>query len=120
MKRTPLRAIKGLRRSKNKYNNKTGICMLKHRHDSYGEAGYCDTLELARRGKLIKSFEIQKEYRLIVNSKTVCKHIVDFQVYTNDNKIEVHEFKGFATREWAIKRKLFIALYPDIPYIVIH
>ena len=33
---------------------------------------------------------------------------------------EIHEVKGFATRDWQIKAKLFEALYsPEIEYIVI-
>jgi len=91
-----------------------------HLHDSRGEAGYCNDLEILRKTKNIKSYEIQRSYDLTVNGKTICKHIVDFVITNNEGREEVHEFKGFATAVWNLKRKLFEAVYPDIKYIVIY
>ena len=68
---------------------------------------------------VIKDYEIQKTYPLIVNGKTVCSHRVDFIVYPINGTMEVHEAKGFATDVWDLKRKLFEAVYPEIPYVVV-
>ncbi len=103
----------------NKFSNTSSRCNQEHSHDSIGEAQYCNSLELLKRAKEIRSFKIQQSYDMTVNGKTICKHIVDFLVTNKEGKVEVHEVKGFATNVWNLKRKLFEALYPSIPYIVI-
>lgn len=115
LKRSNLRFVK-----RKKYNNSSCSCLQGHLHDSRGEAGYCNDLEILRKTKNIKSYEIQRSYDLTVNGKTICKHIVDFVITNNEGREEVHEFKGFATAVWNLKRKLFEAVYPDIKYIVIY
>jgi hypothetical protein len=105
--------------SYNKYKNKSCKCLSGHIHDSRGEARYCDTLKLALSAKQIKDYAIQKTYPLIVNGSTITRHRVDFVVTTLEDKLEVHECKGFATEAWKIKMKLFEACYPDIKYLVI-
>jgi hypothetical protein len=67
----------------------------------------------------IKDFEFQKRYELRVNGKLIGHHKPDWTVYPNDTKVEVHEYKGFETSDWHLRHKLFEAIYPDIPYIVI-
>ncbi len=104
---------------KNKYGNESCRCSSGHGHDSRLEAGYCDDLKALKAAGEIKDYEIQRNYRLIVNNKIVCSHRVDFVVYPNKGPMEVHETKGFATDVWDLKRKLFEALYPEIPYIVV-
>lgn len=103
----------------NKYHNKSCKCSQNHLHDSRGEARYCDELELQRRAGEIQVFEIQKNIALIVNGKKICTHRVDFWVINKDGKEEIREYKGYATSVWDIKRKLFKALFPEIPYIVV-
>ncbi len=102
-----------------KYGNKKCKCLSKHIHDSRGEAGHCDWLLALTQSKEIKSYRGQVKYPLIVNGRTIANHFVDFEVENIDGSIEVHEFKGFATREWKLKKALFEVLYPDIPYIVV-
>jgi hypothetical protein len=105
--------------TKTKYHSKTTYCWSKHKHDSMKEAEYCNMLLALQRAGDIRSYEIQKEYALVVNSQHICKHRVDFVVTTKHGAPEIHEVKGFATAEWNIKRKLFEALYPDLEYIII-
>lgn len=105
--------------NRSKYHNITCKCWADHIHDSRAEAAYCDQLNALKRAGKIKSYEIQKTFPLVVNGKTICTHRVDFVVTGNDGRIRVEEFKGFATRVWAIKKKLFEAVYPDIEYIVV-
>ena len=102
-----------------KYKNKSCFCGQGHIHDSIGEAGYCNQLALLVKTKEIKSYKIQQTYRFKVKGKHITTHRVDFVVTTKEGKIEVHEAKGFATEVWRIKWKLFEALYPKIPYIVV-
>lgn len=94
-------------------------CMAGHIHDSRGEAQYCTVLQLRQRAGKPFTVERQVMYSLAINGKRICGHRVDFVLeYPNGDK-EVHEYKGFPTAEWDLKRKMFEALYPEIPYVVI-
>jgi hypothetical protein len=90
-----------------------------HKHDSKGEARYCDELHMLQKLGYIKSYEIQRNLPLTVNDKTVCHHRIDFVVVNKEGKEEFHEFKGFETDVWRLKHKLTIALYPETEYIVV-
>lgn len=88
------------------------------------EAGYYQQLKLERRAGLIKSFTRQVSFDLYAWNGTatgtrVCSHIVDFVVTLNNDMREVREVKGFGTDVWDLKRKLFEANYPELPYKVI-
>lgn len=103
-----------------KYGNKTTHCRQNHSpHQSGLEAAYCNELALLKKGKVIKGFQTQARYDLHVKGKKICEHYVDFLVTNKDGHLEVHETKGFATAAWNLKRKLFEALHPEIPYHVI-
>jgi hypothetical protein len=103
----------------NKYHAQRTVCHLGHYHPSKLESGYCDILSLQVNSGDIKEFIYQKSYDLIVNGKLICKHKPDFTVTYPDGHIEVHETKGVETMDYVIRRKLFEATIPDIPYIVI-
>lgn len=122
LKRSKLNPIKGLFKlaKGNKYNASRYVCRQEHRHDSIGEGQHCDNLALLKKAGEIKDYRIQILYDLVVNGKKVTGHRVDFEVENNDGSIEIQEFKGFATALWALKRKLFIALYPNIPYKTVY
>ena len=102
-----------------KYKSISTYCGLEHWHQSRKEAAYCNELHLLLKCKEIKEFKIQKRYDLKVNGKQITTHVIDFWVLNKNGHEEVHEVKGFATQLWNIKSKLFEALYPKIPYIVI-
>lgn len=103
-----------------KYKNETctvdGITFHSRR-----EADYYGQLKIEKRCRpaMIKDFERQVCFELRVNGELICKHYVDFLITKLDNTQEVREVKGFATDVWQIKRKLFEAIYPDIPYKVV-
>lgn len=101
-----------------KYGNKKSSCLLKHIHDSALEANTCNRL-YALTKKEIKGYKIQQSFPLFVKNKLVCTHIVDFWILNHNGTIEVWEAKGFKTKSWTIKKKLFQALFPEIPYRVI-
>jgi hypothetical protein len=103
---------------KRKYNNEI-IFYNSNRYDSVGEADYARGLDFAIKGNAIKSWRRQIPFTLIVNGRTICKHIIDFEITHNDDSLELIEYKGFETEEWKIKRKLFNALYPDLKYRVV-
>ena len=103
-----------------KYDNKTctvdGITFHSRR-----EADYYGQLKMEKRARpaLIKDFERQVCFELRVNGELICKHYVDFLITKLDGSYEVREVKGFATDVWQLKRKLFEAIYPEIPYRVV-
>ena len=110
---------RGFRNRVFKYNNKKKYCNAGHLHHSSGEARHCDDLQLLVKASEIKGFEIQKRFDFVVNGKKICSHYVDFLITTKEGLAVVQEYKGFETGEWKIKKRLFEALYPQIPYKVI-
>lgn len=101
-----------------KYGNRT--CFVDGiRFDSRREADYYAHLKLEKRAKVILDFERQVQIDLVVNGKKICAHRIDFFVTLAGGGKEVREVKGYETPEWEIKRKLFEALFPEIPYKVI-
>jgi hypothetical protein len=103
---------------KTKYGNKKCRCISNHQHDSRGEVSYCDRLRYEKLAGEIRDYQVQKKYPLFVEGMRLCNHIVDFLVTEKDGTVAVHEYKGFATRDWRLKMKLFKTCYPDIPYRV--
>ena len=83
------------------------------------ERNYCEQLEWLKKDGSILDYEYAKRYELRVNGKLIGCHKPDFTVTRPDGKIEVHETKGMETEDWRLRKKLFEAIYPDIPYIVI-
>lgn len=103
---------------KNKYGNKTCRCWKGHQHDSTYEAMYCNKLNILEKAGDIQSYKTQVRYTFKINGSTICSHYPDFEVVENDGRLVIHEFKGAETEVWRIKKKLFQALYPEIPYYV--
>ena len=112
--------LEGLKKKlkKSKYRNKKSFCLLKHKHDSILEANVCNRLYSMSK-KEIKGYKIQQKFPLFIKNKLICNHIVDFWILHHNGSIEVWDAKGFPTADWRIKKKLFEALYPEIPYKVV-
>ena len=93
------------------------------RYDSKREAQHAAKLDLLRKAKPFGSRVVdllrQARYPLRVNDVLVCTYVADFWVKFGDGRVELHEVKGYETREWKLKRKLFEALYPDVVLKVI-
>ena len=112
------------RPAKGKYGNYSAT-YNGYTFDSRKEALYAaelDTLKKAYYPKdRVVNIERQVNVPLIVNGKTVCRIIPDFRVTFADGHVEWHEVKspGTMTRSWAIKRRLFEALFPKETYRVI-
>lgn len=126
------------RQNTHKYGAVAVYCKLKHRHPSKAEAMHCWALQCEVNKGTVRDMQHEKSYDLIVEGKKVGVYRPDFTFkrpivkrtptgrnsYTAemdwDNPlICVDEVKGFKTRDWINKSKLFVALYPDIHYRVI-
>ncbi len=68
-------------------------------------------LKLLERAGQIRNLELQPRFDLIVNGKKVCRYIADFAFFEGNERI-VLDVKGYETREFKLKRKLFEALFP--------
>jgi hypothetical protein len=93
--------------------------------DSKKEAEFYIVLKADKKAGKIKDFEVQPEFILqegfTKNGKRYqpIKYIADFKVTHNDESVEVIDIKGVITKEFAIKRKLFEARYPDLSLKII-
>lgn len=93
--------------------------------DSKREAEYYGDLKLSKRAGIIKDFELQPEFVLLdsfkKNGKTIrgIKYIADFKIIHKDDSIEIIDVKGFKTKEFSLKQKLFDEKYPDLKLTLI-
>ena len=102
-----------------KYNAQSTHCALGHYHPSKLESNYCMQLQMLVKAGEIKGFEYGKKYELRINGKLIGCHKPDFSVTNNDGTLAVHETKGVSTPDWVLRKNLFEALYPNVPYVVI-
>ncbi len=102
-----------------KYKSKSSKCLSGHYHPSRLEAGHCNALMADKQSGRIIQYEVHYKFELRVNDVLVTTHYVDFFVQGKDGKWRVEETKGKEMADWVIKKKLFNAIHPEIPYIVI-
>ena len=93
-------------------------------YDSKAEAAYAARLDRMVEDGEVSDWDRQQKWPLKVNGVKVCTMIPDFVVWypaddRDEARMELHEVKGFATPVYRLKRKLFEALHPDVPYVVI-
>jgi hypothetical protein len=100
-----------------KYNNKKttveGIIF-----DSKKEANRYLELKLLEKAGQIKDLELQPKFELLPtvrrNGKTYrkCTYIADFKYFDiKESKYIVEDVKGFKTKEFRLKEKMFVAKY---------
>lgn len=84
---------------------------------SIKEAKRYSELKLMERAKQISGLTLQPRYPLVVNGHKICTYVGDF-VYleVKSGKMVCEDSKGFRTREYQNKRKLFMALHPEIEH----
>ena len=106
------------RRFRLKYGNrKTVVDGIKF--DSKLEAKRYRELKLLKKTGVIKGLELQPKFRLIPtfrkNGKTYrgITYIADFAYYDENERYIVEDVKGYKTKEYQIKRKLFEYTFPD-------
>lgn len=83
--------------------------------DSAREARRYGELKLLQRAKQIDDLTLQPSFPLRVNGQLVCVYRADFS-YNERGKRVVEDSKGFKTRDYIIKRKLFLALNAGIDH----
>lgn len=103
---------------KHKYGAKRTTCLHGHDHDSRKESLWCLKLHQELKEKKITHLLLQPVFELKVHNSIICKHYPDFMYMRGPNP-EILEVKGMKTRDWIIKHKLFLALYPTINYVVV-
>lgn len=87
--------------------------------DSKNEADRYDELKLLEKAGLIHGLRLQPEYEILpkfkYNKKTVraIKYRADFE-YTEGFETVVEDVKGFVTKDFALKRKMFLYRYGHI------
>lgn len=108
---------------RNKYGNRK-VVVDNIKFDSIAEAKYYEQLKWMLQAKLIKSFKCQPKFLLQEafkkNGETVRKieYIADFEIHNLDGYIEIVDVKGAETKEFLIKKKLFLKKY-DYPLKVV-
>jgi hypothetical protein len=89
--------------------------------DSKKEAQRYAELKLLERAGIITELQLQPTYILQEAFDAGCvkiraiKYRGDFR-YIEDGKVVVEDTKGFRTKEYLLKRKLFLAKYPEIDF----
>ena len=100
-------------KSRNKYNAKKSNYNGVWYHSNF-EAKYAEELDWRLKAKEITSWERQVKIPLDVYGKHICNYYIDFKVYYPDGTVEYVEVKGFETQLWAMKWKLFEAIFNEI------
>lgn len=114
-----------LKKQKNKYkNNKIIIDNIKF--DSISEGNrYCELKILLKQNKiknliLQPSFVLQENFIKCNIKFRKIKYIADFQYFDNEKKqIIVEDVKGYKTKEFKLKYKLFEYKYKDLTLKII-
>lgn len=107
----PLRDFRGDAMSLSKYHARRtevdGIVF-----DSAGEARRWQDLCLLQKAGEIRDLERQVKFKLEVNGVKIATYIADF-VYHDcvTGQAVIEDFKGYRTRDFAIKKKLMFALH---------
>lgn len=116
-------SLKGMVKTTSKYHSKK-VIIDDIKFDSKKEAERYIQLKLLEKAKLIKDLELQKSFELQPtfkkNGKTYRKiaYIADFYYFDNHlDKYIVEDVKGFKTKEYALKKKIFEYVYPDLELI---
>jgi len=112
--------IKSAKNKELKYKNKKpevdGIVF-----DSKKEAAYYINLKILREAGKIKDFHLQPVFELLESKKDLVTgrgiyYRADFKVINNDGSEEVIDVKGYKTYAYKLKKKLFLAKYPDLNF----
>jgi hypothetical protein len=100
-------------RKKPKYNN-TKATYNGNKYDSKLECKVAQELDFRiDAGELV---EVKRQVRvpLYVNNVLICNYYLDFMTTDKHGEVTYIEVKGFETKDWILKKKLFLALLPGI------
>ncbi|HYF69132.1 MAG TPA: DUF1064 domain-containing protein [Ohtaekwangia sp.] len=100
-------------KKKNKLGNKTqmygGI-----KFDSKLEARVAEDLDWRMKEGELVEIKRQVKISLDVNGVHITNYYLDFRTVDKHGQVNYIEVKGFETRHWQLKKRLFIALLPEI------
>jgi len=108
-----------VKKSKSSKFNNVKVEIDGHTFDSKKEAEFYGQLKLKKNAGLIKDFQMQVQYDIIVNQIKIAKYFLDFLVENNDGSIEYIDIKGkdsktnkfIKTGVFALKKRLVEAIY---------
>jgi hypothetical protein len=83
--------------------------------DSKREARRYGDLKLLERAGQIRNLELQPVFPLIVNGVKVCEYRGDFIYFEGERRV-IEDSKGFRTPVYKLKRKLLLALNPNMDH----
>ena len=114
-----MRLVRVQSRKKNKYNARKTV-MCGHTFDSKREAEYYLLLREKQRLGEIKSIDLQPTYTLLNGfrdntgkEQKPITYTADFLVEYDDGRREVIEVKGVRTRDYQLRKKLFLHMMRD-------
>ena len=104
------------RKSANKYHNVrtsyNGKMFASKKEATH--AGLLDAMQRAKEpSQRVKSVIYQYRIPIVVNGIKIAHYVADFYVSFADGHKEIHETKGFRTREYILKKKLVEAIYGE-------
>jgi hypothetical protein len=83
-------------------------------YDSKAEASWAKWLEILKLAAKKEDRVTMMERQVIYSLPGDIRCRMDFRVLYADGHSEVHEVKGFETKEWKLKLKLFREAHPDV------
>lgn len=90
-------------------------------YDSAGEAAYAQRLDMLKAAGHIKDWRRGREWVLVEAPKKrdrICLR-PDFEVTRPDGTLYVLDFKGMLTPVFRLKAKLWKAVYPTVPLMIV-
>ena len=96
-------------RPRSKYGNRR-VSVGSLSFASQKEARRYRELDLFQKAGEISDLALQPRFPLKVNGQLVCTYVADFSYREKDGELVVEDAKGYRTREYILKSKLFEAL----------
>ena len=118
-KKFSLKDGKVLNKSKSSKFNNVKSEIDGHTFDSIKEREYYGSLKIKKNAGLIKDFQMQVQYDILVNNIHIAYYYLDFQIENNDGSFEYIDIKGkdkksnkfIKTGVFALKKRLVEAIY---------
>ena len=105
-------SLKGSRK-KNKYNAKKQT-YNGQKYDSTLEAKVAEEFDWLLKSGELKEVKRQVKVPLMVNQILICNYYMDFVTTDKHGQVKYVEVKGMELPVWQLKKKLFLALLPEI------